>query len=85
MNLVSDSKSITANRALARKMAESRQRELETDLRSAFETRSPRNVLVLSGGDQDGAFGSGILHGWRKAPGGRPTFDVVTGASALFV
>ncbi|HET6248093.1 MAG TPA: patatin-like phospholipase family protein [Tepidisphaeraceae bacterium] len=68
-------------RALARRMAESRQRELDEDLRSAFALRPPRNVLVLSGGDEDGAFGAGILHGWRKAPGGRPTFDVVTGVS----
>ena len=68
-------------RALARRMDEARQRELDADLRSAFAVRAPRSVLVLSGGDQDGAFGSGILHGWRKAPGGRPSFDVVTGVS----
>jgi hypothetical protein len=68
-------------RALARQMDEARQRELDADLRSAFTLRPPHSVLVLSGGDQDGAFGSGFLHGWRKAPGGRPGFDVVTGVS----
>ncbi|MDB5330417.1 MAG: hypothetical protein JWP03_1568 [Phycisphaerales bacterium] len=68
-------------RALAGRMAAARERELDADLREAFATRSPRNVLVLSGGDQDGAFGSGFLKGWRRAPGGRPAFDVVTGVS----
>jgi predicted acylesterase/phospholipase RssA len=68
-------------RALAAQMSEARQRELDADLRSAFAIHPPENVLILSGGDQDGAFGSGILRGWRAAPGGRPTFDVVTGVS----
>ena len=36
-------------------------------------------VLALSGGGQDGAFGAGVLAGWRGA--GRPRFDVVTGIS----
>ncbi|MBL9088584.1 MAG: patatin-like phospholipase family protein [Planctomycetia bacterium] len=36
-------------------------------------------VLVLSGGGQNGAFGVGVLRGWRAA--GRPAFDVVTGIS----
>jgi hypothetical protein len=36
-------------------------------------------VLVLSGGGQNGAFGVGVLRGWRAA--GRPPFDVVTGIS----
>src|SRR5438128_1227186 len=68
-------------RELAAKMDQERARELDQDLRSAFSQRPVRNVLILSGGDQDGAFGSGILHGWRRAPGGRPVFDVVTGVS----
>ncbi|HVG94184.1 MAG TPA: patatin-like phospholipase family protein [Planctomycetota bacterium] len=37
------------------------------------------NVLALSGGGQNGAFGAGVLRGWRDA--GRPRFDVVTGIS----
>ena len=36
-------------------------------------------VLALSGGGQNGAFGAGVLEGWRGA--GRPRFDVVTGIS----
>lgn len=38
------------------------------------------NVLALSGGGADGAFGAGILVGWSQA-GTRPRFDVVTGVS----
>ncbi len=38
------------------------------------------DVLVLSGGGADGAFGAGVLVGWSEA-GGRPRFDVVTGVS----
>ena len=40
----------------------------------------PRNVLVLSGGGQNGAYTVGVLNGWTAA-GTRPTFDVVTGIS----
>lgn len=42
---------------------------------------APRNVLVLSGGGMYGAFSVGVLNGWSKSPGCRPTFDVVTGVS----
>lgn len=38
------------------------------------------DVLVLSGGGPDGAFGAGILSGWT-ANGTRPSFDIVTGVS----
>src|SRR5438067_1615634 len=65
---------------LSQQMTEARERDLRQDLASAFDGRAgPRNVLVLSGGDADGAFGCGVLTGWRRAPGGRPSFDVVTG------
>src|SRR5436190_24220459 len=37
------------------------------------------HLLALSGGGHDGAFGAGVLSGWRSA--GRPRFDVVTGIS----
>jgi hypothetical protein len=71
----------TAARALAAKIQQEREAELVADLRSAFEVRQPRNILVLSGGGADGAFGCGVLDGWRNAPGGRPQFDVITGVS----
>ncbi|MCU0587646.1 MAG: patatin-like phospholipase family protein [Syntrophobacteraceae bacterium] len=38
------------------------------------------NVLALSGGGAEGAFGAGILCGWTKA-GTRPQFKLVTGIS----
>ncbi len=38
------------------------------------------NVLALSGGGADGAFGAGLLTGWTES-GKRPRFDVVTGVS----
>jgi predicted patatin/cPLA2 family phospholipase len=41
---------------------------------------SPVNVLVLSGGGSNGAFGAGILAGWTEA-GTRPSFRLVTGVS----
>lgn len=39
------------------------------------------NILALSGGADDGAFGAGLLTGW-SAQGSRPQFDLVTGISA---
>ena len=38
------------------------------------------NILVISGGGSDGAFGAGLLNGWTKS-GKRPKFNVVTGVS----
>jgi hypothetical protein len=38
------------------------------------------NMLSLSGGGQNGAFGAGFLKGWRKH-GDRPQFDLVGGVS----
>jgi hypothetical protein len=38
------------------------------------------NLLALSGGQEDGAFGAGLLVGW-SARGDRPSFKIVTGTS----
>ncbi len=38
------------------------------------------NILALSGGGEDGAFGAGALVGWSQR-GDRPEFDMVTGIS----
>ena len=38
------------------------------------------NMLSLSGGGQNGAFGAGFLIGWRES-GQRPAFDIVGGVS----
>ena len=40
----------------------------------------PLNILSISGGGQNGAFGAGFLIGWRKS-GRRPEFDIVGGVS----
>jgi predicted patatin/cPLA2 family phospholipase len=39
------------------------------------------NLLAISGGAEDGAFGAGLLVGWSDA-GTRPVFDLVTGVSS---
>ena len=39
------------------------------------------NIIAISGGAEDGAFGAGLLVGWSAA-GTRPEFDLVTGVSA---
>lgn len=54
---------------------------LEADLRKELSAhRGPLDVLALSGGGADGAFGAGVLLGWTKR-GDRPEFRVVTGVS----
>ncbi|MCA0200658.1 MAG: patatin-like phospholipase family protein [Proteobacteria bacterium] len=40
----------------------------------------PLEILSLSGGGANGAYGAGVLYGWSQH-GDRPTFDVVTGIS----
>jgi predicted acylesterase/phospholipase RssA len=40
----------------------------------------PVNMLAISGGGDDGAFGAGLLEGW-SASGTRPEFKYVTGVS----
>ena len=42
--------------------------------------RPSETLLALSGGGPDGAFGAGLLAGWR-ARGDRPRFDVISGVS----
>jgi predicted acylesterase/phospholipase RssA len=43
--------------------------------------RPVANLLAISGGAEDGAFGAGLLAGWSDT-GTRPTFDLVTGVSS---
>ena len=40
----------------------------------------PLNLLAVSGGGENGAFGAGLLCGWTEA-GNRPVFNLVTGVS----
>jgi len=43
--------------------------------------RTQIEILALSGGGPDGAFGAGLLTGWTER-GNRPEFELVTGVSA---
>jgi len=55
---------------------------LNTDKRSVSGIHRPlANLLAISGGAEDGAFGAGLLVGWSET-GTRPTFDLVTGVSS---
>src|SRR4051794_15285754 len=54
----------------------------ESNIIRAMERKVGRalNMLSISGGGQNGAFGAGLLNGWRES-GQRPQFDVVGGVS----
>src|SRR5271165_1273917 len=60
---------------------EAQQREISTLAAHGSEgALSEANLLAVSGGGADGAFGAGLLAGWSAA-GTRPVFNVVTGVS----
>ncbi len=48
--------------------------------RSQSRSAAPVTFLALSSGQEDGAFGAGLLVGWSEH-GGRPEFEIVTGTS----
>ena len=52
----------------------------EAHRRSGQQSPQP-NIIAISGGGENGAFGAGLLVGWSDA-GTRPDFDLVTGISA---
>lgn len=52
----------------------------EKQIRASGLAGGDANILVLSGGGQNGAFGAGYLNGWTKR-GDRPQFEIVTGVS----
>jgi len=55
-------------------------KEFVSAIKSVIGDGSIANVLAISGGGADGAFGAGLLCGWTNH-GSRPTFQVVTGVS----
>jgi hypothetical protein len=57
-----------------------RQRKVAGDQTYARGGRPRINILVLSGGADNGAYGAGLLNGWSDK-GTRPAFDIVTGVS----
>jgi hypothetical protein len=53
----------------------------EKALQAAARDAGSFEMLAISGGAWDGAFGAGVMNGWTKS-GKRPKFVVVTGVSA---
>jgi hypothetical protein len=66
---------------LQREWAMMAQRQAAALPRSRGGALPPANLLALSGGGDNGAFGAGLLVGWTQS-GQRPSFDLVTGVSA---
>jgi Patatin-like phospholipase len=50
-------------------------------LTSAIAYTGSFDILAISGGAYDGAYGAGVINGWTSA-GNRPKFAIVTGVSA---
>jgi hypothetical protein len=61
--------------------AELRQFMKGSQILSAGADRGSLNVLAISGGAYDGAYGAGVVNGWTET-GTRPQFATVTGVSA---
>ena len=59
--------------------SESFQQEIWQSLTREYPKLS-NSMLALSGGQEDGAFGAGLLVGWSEQ-GSRPHFKIVTGTS----
>ena len=55
--------------------------EALVEARRASQRSREFNILAISGGGDNGAFGAGLLVGWGDA-GNRPDFELVTGVSA---
>lgn len=87
-NLVDEA--AVANLSNIRFWGDSKDREYMTEQRigrireiygdKAAKVSRTSNILTLSGGGSDGAFGAGLLVGWTEH-GDRPQFDLVTGVS----
>jgi Patatin-like phospholipase len=65
---------------LQRSLVESIRQARAIDPRGVVDATGHVNVLALSGGGANGAFGAGLLNGWTAA-GTRPVFKLVTGIS----
>jgi hypothetical protein len=66
---------------LAAETLAARNREIAALAREGHDGPLPEtNLLAVSGGGADGAFGAGLLTGWTEA-GTRPEFKLVTGVS----
>jgi hypothetical protein len=70
----------TYSTVLQRSLVDSIHQARAIDPRGVVDTTGHANVLALSGGGANGAFGAGLLNGWTAA-GTRPVFKLVTGIS----
>ena len=70
----------TYSTVLQRSLVESIHQARAIDPRGVVDATGHVNVLALSGGGANGAFGAGLLNGWTAA-GTRPVFKLVTGIS----
>jgi hypothetical protein len=70
----------TYSTILQRSLVDSIHQARAIDPRGVVDTTGHVNVLALSGGGANGAFGAGLLNGWTAA-GTRPVFKLVTGIS----
>ena len=61
-------------------MLDERVARFREEARQSGLDQEPLNVLAISGGGADGAYGAGLLEGWTET-GTRPEFLVVTGIS----
>lgn len=57
-----------------------RMEAMRTQLQESGLAETPAQVLAISGGGDNGAYGAGLLKGWSES-GSRPEFLVVTGIS----
>jgi Patatin-like phospholipase len=65
---------------LQRSLVESMHQARAIDPRGVVDATGYIDILALSGGGANGAFGAGLLNGWTAA-GTRPVFKLVTGIS----
>ncbi len=72
-----DLRAITPQDSVA--LYDTRERPAETTV-ADVEPGERLEILALSGGGADGAFGAGVLKEWTES-GRRPRFDIVTGVS----
>ena len=70
----------TYSTVLQHSLIESIHQARAIDPRGVVDATGHVNVLALSGGGANGAFGAGLLNGWTAA-GTRPVFKLVTGIS----
>jgi predicted acylesterase/phospholipase RssA len=66
--------------AFDREITAALQRQLRHQGLAGSAGLQPLDMIAISGGGENGAFGAGLLNGWT-AHGGRPHFDLVTGVS----